>query len=102
MPHLTGELPSYTTEAFEPVHRGTATHLGGVSAWAYWLGWFPVAPINMILAAAYITQLFGLPAGSSLLPFGKIGSPITVGAIIISVIGIVGMFIFGYMGVKFG
>lgn len=30
-------------------------------------GWgsFPVAPINMILAAAYITQLFGLPAGGT-------------------------------------
>src|ERR1700694_3206668 len=40
MPHRTGGLPSYTTEAFDPLHRGTATHLGGLSAWAFWLGWF--------------------------------------------------------------
>src|ERR1700737_5188380 len=42
MPHRTGGLPSYTTEAFDPVHRSTATHLGGLSAWAYWLGWVSV------------------------------------------------------------
>src|ERR1700761_7353232 len=40
MPNRTGGLPSYTTEAFQPVHSSTATHLGGLSAWAYWLGWF--------------------------------------------------------------
>ena len=72
MPHRTGGIPSYTTEAFDPVHRGTATHLGGLSAWAYWLGWFPVAPINMILASAYITQLFGIPAGT-LVPAVRVG-----------------------------
>ena len=87
MPHRTGGLPSYTTEAFEPVHRGTATHLGGVSAWAYWLGWFPVAPINMILASAYITQLFGIPAGRAFQPFGAIGSPVTLSVLVLAYTG---------------
>jgi len=102
MPHRTGGLPSYTTEAFEPVHRGTATHLGGVSAWAYWLGWFPVAPINMILASAYITQLSGIPAGRSFLPFGSLGSPVGLAALVISVSAIVGMYVPAYLGIKFG
>jgi amino acid transporter len=64
MPERTGGVPSYTTVAFKPVGEAAARHVGGVAAWAYWLRWFPVAPINMILAAAYITQLFGLPSGS--------------------------------------
>ena len=102
MPERTGGVPSYTTLAFEPAGEQVSRHVGGVAAWAYWLGWFPVAPINMILAAAYITQLFGLPSGKSLLPFGSIGSPITVGAIIISIIGILGMFIPCYLGIKLG
>jgi amino acid transporter len=102
MPHRTGGLPSYSTEAFAKVHRGTATHLGGLSAWAYWLGWFPVAPINMILASAYITQLFAIPAGRSFLPFGAIGSPITLSVLIISIVAIAIMYVPAYLGIKLG
>src|ERR1700736_1707843 len=54
MPHPTGGIPSYTTEAFEPVHRGTATHLGGLSAWAYWLRRVSGAPHNHHPASALI------------------------------------------------
>ena len=102
MPHRTGGLPSYTTESLETVHSGTATHLGGLSAWAYWLGWFPVAPINMILASAYITQLFSIPKGPSFLPFGAIGSPITLSVLIISVVAIAIMYVPAYFGIKLG
>jgi amino acid transporter len=102
MPDRTGGLPSYTTEAFEKVHTGTATHLGGVSAWAYWLGWFPVAPINMILASAYITQLVGIPKGRSFLPFGSIGSPVTLSVLIISFAAITAMYVPAYFGIKLG
>src|ERR1700737_4713327 len=58
MPERSGGLPSYAAETFKPVGLGVARHAGGLSAWSYWLGWFPVAPINMILAAAYISSLF--------------------------------------------
>jgi amino acid transporter len=102
MPHRTGGLPSYTTEAFEPFHPGMATHLGGLSAWAYWLGWFPVAPINMILASAYITQLFKIPQGRSFLPFGNIGSPVTLSVLIISIVAIAAMYVPSYLGIKLG
>jgi amino acid transporter len=102
MPDRTGGLPSYSTESFARLHGGTATHVGGLSAWAYWLGWFPVAPINMILASAYITQLFSIPAGRSFLPFGAIGSPITLSVVIISVIAICMMYVPAYFGIKLG
>jgi amino acid transporter len=102
MPDRTGGIPSYTTEAFEPLHRSTSKHLGGVSAWAYWLGWFPVAPINMILASAYITQLFGIPQGRSFLPFGGVGSPVGLAALIISVIAICAMYVPSYLGIRLG
>ncbi|MGW4249424.1 APC family permease [Nocardia sp. NPDC004722] len=102
MPHRTGGLPSYATESLQPLHAGAARHLGGVSAWAYWLGWFPVAPINMILASAYITQLFHIPQGRSFLPFGSIGSPISLAVLLISVAGILIMFVPSYLGIRLG
>ena len=102
MPHRTGGLPSYTTEAFRPIGAGAARHLGGLSAWAYWLGWFPVAPINMILASAYITQLFGIPAGPSFQPFGSVGSPITLSVLIISIVAIAAMYVPAYFGIRLG
>ena len=47
-PHRTGGTPSYAYESFRPLGESTARHIGGVSGWSYWLGWFPVAPINKI------------------------------------------------------
>jgi amino acid transporter len=102
MPHRTGGLPSYAYETFKPLGKRTAAHAGGLSAWAYWLGWFPVAPINMILAAAYIVGLFHLPAGHQLQIFGSVGSPVGTTTLLIAIAGIVGMFIPCYLGIKFG
>jgi amino acid transporter len=102
MPEKSGGLPSYAAETFKPLGGGFARHAGGLSAWSYWLGWFPVAPINMILAAAYITTLFGIPNGHSFQPFGTIGTPISLAVLVIAIIGIVGMFIPSYFGIKLG
>jgi amino acid transporter len=102
MPDRTGGLPSYAYETFKPLGRRTAAHAGGLSAWAYWLGWFPVAPINMILAAAYIVSLFHLPAGHQLQVFGSVGSPVGVTTLVIAIAGIVGMFVPCYFGIRLG
>ena len=56
----------------------------------------------MILAAAYIVGLFHLPAGHQLQIFGSIGSPVGLTTLIVAVIGIVGMFVPCYLGIKFG
>jgi amino acid transporter len=102
MPHRTGGLPSYAFETFKPLGETTAKHAGGISGWAYWLGWFPVAPINMILASAYIVKLFHVPTGGTLNLLGSYGAPITVGALVISFVGLVAVFIPSVLGIRLG
>ena len=63
-PDRTGGIPGYATESFRPLVGDTvARHIGGTSGWAYWLGWFPVAPINVILTASYLAVLFNFSPG---------------------------------------
>ena len=102
MPHRTGGLPSYAYESFKPLGETTARHVGGVSGWGYWLGWFPVAPINMILAAGYIAVLLHIPLGRSLLPLGNFGSAVPVSVLIITMVGLVLLFVPCYLGIRLG
>src|SRR5215831_7321725 len=63
-PDRTGGIPAFATESFRPLVGNTwARHIGGTSGWAYWLGWFPVAPINVILTASYLAVLFNFSPG---------------------------------------
>src|SRR5271169_7008103 len=102
LPHRTGGMPSYAYESFEPLGHTTAKHIGGVSGWGYWLGWFPVAPINMILAAGYIAVLFHVPLGAAVDPLGSLGSPVTIGVLAITMVGLVGLFVPCYLGIRLG
>ena len=45
-----------------------AKHINGFTAWAYWLGWFPVAPLNMILASFYLADRFHLNTTAGFTP----------------------------------
>jgi amino acid transporter len=102
-PDPAGGVPSYAAESFRPLIGDKRAHwLGGFSGWSYWLGWFPVAPINMILTSAYIVALFNIPTGSSLDPFGSIGAPITTSVLIISFIGLVAMYLQAHFGIQLG
>src|SRR3954468_1696258 len=56
MPERTGGAPSYAYPAFRDRFPRMAPHVNGVTSWMYWLGWFPVAPLNMILASFYIAD----------------------------------------------
>src|SRR5882762_4913943 len=56
MPDRSGGLPAYAYPAYKDRWPRFAEHVNGFTAWAYWLGWFPVAPLNMILASAYIAD----------------------------------------------
>lgn len=82
MPHRTGGLPSDAFETYRPLGPTVAKH-AGISAWAHRLGWFPVAPINMILASSYIVSLFGLLTGRSFVPFDALGSPVSAAVLVI-------------------
>ena len=79
--------------------RNVARHAGGVSAWGYWLAWFPVAPINMLIAANYIVVLLDLPTGAEFTP---ITSPVTVAVIAISIVGMIVLFIPCLLGIQLG
>ncbi len=76
-PDRTGGIPGYAAESFQPLVGNTAArHIGGVSGWAYWLGWFPVAPINVILTAVYLAVLFDFSPGHLISPVGTyLGRP---------------------------
>jgi amino acid transporter len=103
-PDRAGGVPAYAQESFRPLLGDRRAHtLGGFSGWSYWLGWFPVAPINMILTSAYIVALFKVPVGKTLDPFGSFGgSAITVSVLVISFIGLVGVFVPAYLGLQLG
>jgi amino acid transporter len=99
MPERTGGSPSYAYPAYRERWPRAAGHINGITAWAYWLGWFPVAPLNMILASAYLADRFNLNTTSGFTP---ITTFIAWSTLIISVIGIVLFFIPAYLGIRFG
>src|SRR5246500_4351663 len=99
MPDRSGGSPTYAYVAFKEKWPRAAEHVNGITAWGFWLGWFPGAPLNMILASFYIADLFHLntSAGISLL-----GTPIAWWTIGIAVVGILVLCIPSYRGLRFG
>src|SRR5580700_11337848 len=99
MPDRSGGLPSYAYPAYKDRWPRFAEHVNGFTAWAYWLGWFPVAPLNMILASFYIADRFKLNTTAGFTP---IHTPIAWWTVGISVGGILLLFIPAYRGLRFG
>src|ERR1700688_1324054 len=99
MPERTGGSPSYAYPAFKTRWPRFAEHVNGFTAWAYWLGWFPVGPLNMILAAAYLADRFGFNTTAGFTP---IHTFIAWSTLAISVIGILLFFIPSYRRIRFG
>jgi amino acid transporter len=98
MPERTGGAPSYAYPAYKDRWPRLAKHVNGFTAWAYWLGWFPVAPLNMILASFDITELFNLSTNG----ITPIHTPIARWTLGISLVGIALLFIPAYLGIRFG
>ena len=98
MPDRTGGSPSYAYPAYKDRWPRFAEHVNGFTAWAYWLGWFPVAPLNMILASFYIVDKFGLSTNG----FTPIHTPIAYWTIVISIVGILLVFIPAWLGIRLG
>jgi amino acid transporter len=97
MPNRTGGAPAYVYAGFKERWPRLATHVNGFCSWAYWHGWFPVAPLNMILASFYIVQLFNLPTNG----FTVLGTQIAWWTVGISIGGILLLFIPAYLGMRF-
>lgn len=98
MPDRTGGSPTYAGPAFRKWPR-LATHINGATSWMYWLGWTPVAPLNMILASFYIESILGLDTSGGFTPIDTFISWWTIG---ISLVGIAVLAFAAYMGIKFG
>ncbi len=98
MPDRSGGSPSYAYPAYKDRWPRFAEHVNGFTAWAYWLGWFPVAPLNMILASFYIVDRFGLSTAG----FTPIHTQIAWWTLGISVVGILLLFIPAVLGLRFG
>src|ERR671932_85825 len=99
MPERTGGSPSYAYPAFRDRFPRLAPHVNGVTSWMYWLGWFPVAPLNMILASFYLADRFGLDTKSGFTPISTFIAWWTLG---IAIVGILLFFIPAYLGIRFG
>jgi amino acid transporter len=56
----------------------------------------------MILAASYIAVLFHVPLGKTVDPLGSLGTPEGIGVLIITMIGLVALFIPCYLGIRLG
>jgi amino acid transporter len=98
MPDRSGGLPSYAYPAYKDRWPRFAEHVNGFSAWAYWLGWFPVAPLNMILASFYIVDRFNLSTAG----FTPLDTPIAWWTLGISIAGLVLLAIPAIRGLRFG
>ena len=99
MPERTGGSPSYAYPAYKDRWPRFARHVNGFTAWAYWLGWFPVAPLNMILASFYIADKFNLNTTSGITP---IHTFIAYWTIAIAIGGILLVFIPAWLGIRLG
>jgi amino acid transporter len=98
MPERTGGLPTYAYPAYRQKWPRFAEHVNGFTAWAYWLGWFPVAPLNGILASFYIVEKFKLSQKG----FTPINTPIAWWTLVIAIAIILFVFIPAFMGIRFG
>jgi amino acid transporter len=102
-PERAGGLPSYAFETFKPLGDKVAFHVGGLSSWAYWLGWFTVAPINAYLAALYVVDLFNIDFGGSFGPIStRFGAEVSVDVLVVAIILLLVMFIPCWLGIRLG
>ncbi len=99
MPGRAGGSPSYAYPAWRVKYPRLAPHVSGFSCWAYWLGWFPVAPLHMILASFYLADLLDLNVSSGFTP---VTTFIPWSTFVIAVGGILLLFIPSYFGIRFG
>src|ERR1700722_11602731 len=98
MPDRSGGSPAYAYPAFKDRWPRFAEHINGFTAWAYWLGWFPVGPLNMILASFYIVNRFNLSTAG----FTPIHTQIAWWTLVISIGGLLLLLIPAIRGLRFG
>ena len=100
LPERTGGAPAYAAFAFEDRLPKAFPHINGITIWMYWLGWWPVAAVNMLLIGSYILALFSVNAGPNISLLNQPAVPLFTlflgwGVVLI-------MYIPAYLGIRFG
>src|SRR5438552_6868519 len=98
MPERVGGAPSYAYPAYKDRWPRAAEHVNGFTAWAYWLGWFPVGPLNVILASFCLADKFNLSDAG----FTPINTKITYATVVVSIVGLCLVFIPAVLGIRLG
>jgi amino acid transporter len=102
-PDRTGGLPSYAFETFRPLGKRWGDHVGGLSSWSYWIGWFAVAPINAFVASVWIVDLFNIDFGGSFGPLNShFGAVVPVDVFVVAVAIMLVMFVPCWLGIRLG
>ncbi|HEY2705688.1 MAG TPA: APC family permease [Candidatus Dormibacteraeota bacterium] len=102
LPERTGGAPAYAYYAFRERLPRAYPHINGVTAWMYWLGWFPVVAVNMLLTGAYLPVLFGFTDRTRTFQLLSSGAPVSVFTLAVGAFLAVLLLSAALMGIRFG
>src|SRR2546427_5286021 len=102
LPERTGGAPAYAYFAFQDRLPRAYPHINGMTAWMYWLGWFPVVAVNMILTGAYLPVLLGFEDSTPTLQILSGSQPVSLFTMVVGAVLSVVLFLAAYLGIRFG
>jgi len=98
----TGGAPAYAYFAFKDRFPRAYPHINGVTAWMYWLGWFPVTAVNMILTGAYLPVLLRFQDHTRTFKILGGSQPVSLFTVEVGIVLSLVLFAAAYMGIRFG
>ena len=102
LPGRTGGAPAYAHFAFKERFPKASAHVNGVTAWMYWLGWFPVVAVNMLLTGAYLPTLFGFTDSTRTIHLLSGSQPVSLYTIFVGVVLSLALLAVACLGIRFG
>ena len=102
LPERTGGAPAYAYFAFKERLPRLVPHVNGVTAWMYWLGWFPVTAVNMLLTGAYLPVLLGFSDRTPTVHLVGDGTPVSLFTIAVGIVLSFVLLAIALMGIRFG
>lgn len=102
LPERTGGAPAYAYFAFRQRLPRVYPHINGVTAWMYWLGWFPVVAVNMLLTGAYLPVLLGFTDRTRTFQLLSSSTPVSVFTLAVGAFLAVLLLSAALLGIRFG
>ncbi len=102
-PHRTGGMPSYAYESFKPLGENDGPARGGRQRVELLAGMVPGGAHQHDAGGRLHRRALPRPAGTQLLDrSGTLGSPVSIGVLLITIVGLVVLFIPCYLGIRLG